>query len=71
MTMHAIIYDRASTHLQEDNYSRINAETEGVRIAEQHGYTWEYVKEIGSGTTLSGRPKMMKILDRIAAKFSG
>ncbi len=66
MTMHAIIYDRASTHLQEDNYSRINAETEGVRIAEQHGYTWEYVKEIGSGTTLSGRPKMMKILDRIA-----
>jgi site-specific DNA recombinase len=66
MAMHAIIYDRASTHLQEDNYSRVNAKNEGIRIAEQHGYTWEYVKEIGSGTTLSGRPKMVKILDRIA-----
>lgn len=65
--MHAIIYDRASTHLQEDNYSRINAREVGIRIAEQHGWTWEYIKEIGSGTTLAGRPKMMKILDRIAA----
>lgn len=67
MKMHAIIYDRASTHLQEDNYSRVNARTEGIRIAEQRGYSWEYIKEIGSGTTLSGRPKMMRILDRIEA----
>lgn len=67
MTMHAIIYDRASTHMQEDNYSRVNAREVGIRIAEQHGYSWEYVKEIGSGTTLTGRPKMMHILDRIAA----
>ncbi|GAB4437544.1 MAG: hypothetical protein Kow0031_19390 [Anaerolineae bacterium] len=64
---HAIIYDRASTILQKDNFSRVNAREVGIRIAEQHGYTWEYVKEIGSGTTLTGRPEMMKILDRIEA----
>lgn len=65
---HAIIYDRASTKNQKDNYSRVNAYEVGVRIAEQNGFTWEYVKEIGSGTTLTGRPEMMRILDRIAAK---
>jgi DNA invertase Pin-like site-specific DNA recombinase len=65
--MHAIIYDRASTEGQKDNFSRVNAREVGIRIAEQNGYTWEYVKEIGSGTTLSGRPKMLAILDRIAA----
>jgi DNA invertase Pin-like site-specific DNA recombinase len=65
--MHAIIYDRASTKMQKDNYSRVNAREVGIRIAEQNGFTWEYVKEIGSGTTLTGRPKIMKILDRIAA----
>lgn len=64
---HAIIYDRASTKNQKDNYSRVNAREVGIRIAEQNGFTWEYVKEIGSGTTLTGRPEMMKILDRIAA----
>ena len=63
----AIIYDRASTQLQQDNFSRVNAKTEGIKIAEREGFTWEYVKEIGSGTTLTGRPKMMRILDRIAA----
>ncbi len=65
---HAIIYDRASTKMQKDNYSRVNAREVGIRIAEQNGFTWEYVKEIGSGTTLTGRPEMMRILDRIAAK---
>jgi DNA invertase Pin-like site-specific DNA recombinase len=64
---YAIIYDRASTKNQEDNWSRVNAKEVGIRIAEQNGFTWEYVKEIGSGTTLTGRPEMMKILDRIAA----
>lgn len=64
---HAVIYDRASTKMQKDNYSRVNAHEVGIRIAEQNGFTWEYVKEIGSGTTLTGRPEMMKILDRIAA----
>jgi DNA invertase Pin-like site-specific DNA recombinase len=64
---HAVIYDRASTKNQQDNYSRVNAKEVGIRIAEQNGFTWEYVKEIGSGTTLTGRPKMMNILDRIAA----
>jgi len=64
---HAIIYDRASTNHQKDNYSRVNAREVGIRIAEQNGFTWEYVKEIGSGTTLTGRPEMMKVLDRIAA----
>ncbi len=63
---HAVIYDRASTKNQEDNFSRVNAREVGIRIAEQNGFTWEYVKEIGSGTTLTGRPEMMKILDRIA-----
>ncbi len=65
---HAIIYDRASTNKQEDNWSRVNAKEVGIRIAEQNGFTWEYVKEIGSGTTLTGRPKMLAILDRIAAR---
>ncbi|MCB0209411.1 MAG: recombinase family protein [Anaerolineae bacterium] len=64
---HAIIYDRASTKMQQDNWSRENAREVGIRIAEQNGFTWEYIKEIGSGTTLTGRPKMMSILDRIAA----
>ncbi len=64
---HAIIYDRASTTSQKDNFSRKNAREEGIKIAEQNGLSWEYVKEIGSGTTLTGRPKMLKILDRIAA----
>ena len=64
---HAIVYDRASTTQQKDNYSRVNAHEVGIKIAEQNGFTWEYVKEIGSGTTLTGRPKMMRILDRIAA----
>ena len=64
---HAIIYDRASTQNQKDNFSRVNAKTEGIKIAEREGFTWEYVKEIGSGTTLTGRPKMMRILDRIEA----
>ena len=64
---HAIIYDRASTTQQKDNYSRVNAHEVGIKIAEQNGFTWEYVKEIGSGTTLTGRPEMMRILDRIAA----
>ena len=67
MKKHAIIYDRASTSRQENNYSRVNAREAGIRIAEQNGYSWEYVKEVGSGTTLTGRPKMLKILDRIAA----
>lgn len=64
---HAVIYDRASTKNQKDNYSRVNAHDVGIRIAEQNGFTWEYIKEIGSGTTLTGRPEMMRILDRIAA----
>lgn len=64
---HAIIYDRASTKMQQDNWSRENAREVGIRIAEQNGFSWEYVKEIGSGTTLTGRPKMMTILDRVAA----
>ncbi len=64
---HAMIYDRASTQGQKDNYSRVNAHDMGIKIAEQNGFTWEYIKEIGSGTTLTGRPEMMKILDRIAA----
>lgn len=64
---HAVIYDRASTKLQKDNYSRVNAHDVGIRIAEQNGFSYEYIKEIGSGTTLTGRPEMMKILDRIAA----
>ncbi len=63
----AIIYDRASTILQKDNWSRVDAEKVGIRIAEQHGYEWEYIQEIGSGTTLTGRPKMLAVLDRIAA----
>lgn len=64
---HAVIYDRASTKKQKDNYSRVNAHEVGIRIAEQNGFTWEYVKEIGSGTTLTGRPELIKILDRMAA----
>lgn len=63
----AIIYDRGSTQRQADNYSRVDAKSGGIRIAESNGFRWEYVKEIGSGTTLTGRPEMVKILDRIAA----
>jgi site-specific DNA recombinase len=66
MKQTAVIYDRASLHKQEDNYSRADAKSEGIRIAEANGFEWEYEKEIGSGATLTGRPVMMSILDRIA-----
>ena len=67
MTKHAVIYDRGSTINQKDNWSRVHAKKHGIRIAEQNGYTYEYLKEIGSGTTLVNRPEMLRILDRIAA----
>lgn len=61
----AIIYDRGSDRKQADNYSRKDAKQEGIRIAEQYGFEWEYHKEIGSGATLVKRPVMLSILDRI------
>lgn len=63
----AVIYDRASTMKQKDNFSRIDAREEGIRIAQRFGFEWEYQKEIGSGATLAGRSIMLSILDRIAA----
>ncbi len=62
----AVIYDRGSDRKQADNYSRKDAKAEGIRIAETHGFAWEYHKEIGSGATLAKRPVMLSILDRIA-----
>ncbi len=64
---HAVIYDRASTVMQRDNWSRDDAARIGRELAEHSGYTWELRQEIKSGETLHDRPVMMGILKDIEA----
>ena len=62
---HAVIYDRASSMMQKDNWSRDDAARIGAELAERHGYTCELRQEIRSGEELRNRPVMQEILDDI------
>jgi len=61
----AVIYDRASTAMQKDNYSRADA-ARLSEFAERIGYKWELRKEIKSGENLVNRPIMRQLLGDIA-----
>ncbi|MBN1889445.1 MAG: recombinase family protein [Thermoflexales bacterium] len=67
MSKHAIIYDRASSGGQANNWSREDAARVGAELAQKHGFTWELRQEIKSGETLTARPVIMGILDDITA----
>ena len=62
----AIIYDRASTERQRDNYSRADA-ARLSELAERQGMQWELRQEIKSGEGLTNRPVMRGILEDIEA----
>ena len=61
----AVIYDRASTPNQRDNYSRQDA-ARLHELAERLGYKWELRQEIKSGENLVNRPVMRQLLEDIA-----
>jgi len=61
----AIIYDRASSQGQKDNFARGDA-ARLYRLAEQRGLRWELRQEIKSGEEIANRPVMRGILDEIA-----
>lgn len=65
---HAIIYDRASTESQKDNWSREDAARVGGELAQRYGFSsWEVRQEIKSGESITTRPILQGILDDIAA----
>src|SRR5215204_6363014 len=66
----AIVYDRASSARQADNYSRADA-ARLPRIAEARGWRWELRQEIKSGEDLQNRPVMLGILREIEAGAVG
>jgi site-specific DNA recombinase len=65
----AIIYDRASTKKQEENYTRQDVKRVGSEIARRHGYDTEADPrfEVKSGEELRNRPVMLGILEDIQA----
>lgn len=63
---YAVIYDRASSQGQKDNWSREDALTIGRELAEKNGFdSWEVRQEVKSGEELVNRPVMKGILDEI------
>jgi DNA invertase Pin-like site-specific DNA recombinase len=63
----AVIYDRASTDAQKDNWSRDDADRIGHQLAERYGYEAELRTEVKSGEQLDNRPVLMGILKEIEA----
>jgi site-specific DNA recombinase len=61
----AVVYDRASTINQRDNYSRADA-ARLVELAEALGYRAELRQEIRSGEDLVSRPVMRGLLQEVA-----
>ena len=61
----AVVYDRASTAHQKDNYSRADA-ARLVGLAETRGYRAELRQEIKSGEDLVNRPVMRQLLQDVA-----
>jgi DNA invertase Pin-like site-specific DNA recombinase len=68
MEKFAVVYDRPSSKKQKDNWSRDDAEANGKRLSELHGFTrWEYRLEVKSGEELLNRPIMNALLEQIQA----
>ena len=61
----AVIYDRASSPGQRDNFARADA-ARLFHLAEERGLGWELRQEIKSGEEVANRPIMRQILDEIA-----
>ena len=61
----AVIYDRASSPAQKDNFARDDA-VRLYRLAEERGLRWDLRREIKSGEEIANRPVMRRILDEIA-----
>ena len=61
----AIIYDRASSPGQKDNFARADA-ARLSQLAEERGLSWELRQEIKSGEEIANRPVVRRILDEIA-----
>ncbi len=61
----AVVYDRASTINQRDNYSRADA-ARLIELAESRGYRAELRQEIRSGEDLVNRPVMRHLLQEVA-----
>ncbi|MCH7738312.1 MAG: recombinase family protein [Chloroflexi bacterium] len=67
----AIVYDRASTERQRDNYSRADA-ARLIELAQPHGFEHcEIRQEIKSGESLTNRPVMKRILEEVEAGVIG
>ncbi len=61
----AVVYDRASTERQRDNYARADA-ARLTALAPQHGFSLVEVRqEIKSGESLRNRPVMQRILKEV------
>ena len=58
----AILYDRASTAHQRDNWSRDDAARFLDQVVAEHGYKGEVRQEIKSGENLTDRPVMKQLL---------
>src|SRR5687767_10740575 len=61
----AVVYDRASTINQRDNFSRADA-ARLVEYAESLGYRAEFRREVKSGEDLVNRPVMRQLLREVA-----
>ena len=67
----AVVYDRASTERQRDNYSRADA-ARLISLAEPLGFSrCELRQEIKSGESLSNRSVMKAILEEVEARKIG
>jgi len=62
----AVLYDRASTAHQRNNWSRDDAKRFLDKVVAEHGYEGEFRQEIKSGESLVDRPVMKRLLEEIA-----
>lgn len=65
MTKLAVIYDRASSEGQRDNWSRQDAQAIGTELAKKNGFTCELRQEVKSGEELVNRPVLKGILEEV------
>lgn len=62
----AVLYDRASTAHQKNNWSRDDAKRFLDTVVAEHKYDGEFRQEIRSGESLVDRPVMKRLLEEIA-----
>src|SRR5687768_7157339 len=67
MKKFAVIYDRASTEMQANNFSRFDAATTGFELAAKYEYAAELRQEIRSGESITNRPVLQSVLDDVVA----